>query len=147
MTSTARYIGTKLVSATPMTRGEYNEYRGWRLPADEDGRDAGYLVEYHNGGTPNHPNHAGYISWSPKAQFDNAHVRIIKRVDGLADHQIRVVAEHAQNEQRLTNLRHFTASPAFAKVDPNEQARLLLQADTMAVLSNILNMRIAAFTE
>ena len=25
------YIGTKLVKATPMTRLDYNEYRGWQI--------------------------------------------------------------------------------------------------------------------
>ena len=67
------YIGTKQVIATPMTRGEYNDYRGWTLPADEDGADEGYLVEYLDGGKPNHPNHPGYVSWSPKEQFDKAY--------------------------------------------------------------------------
>ena len=56
-----------------MTRQAYNDYRGWTLPADEDGADDGYLVEYMDGGKPNHPAHAGYISWSPKAQFDAAY--------------------------------------------------------------------------
>ena len=68
-----QFIGTKIVLALAMTRLAYNEYRGWTLPADENGSDAGYLVEYTDGGTPNHPGHVGYISWSPKAQFDSAY--------------------------------------------------------------------------
>lgn len=67
------HIGTKQVTATPMTRGHYNAYRDWTLPADENGADEGYLVEYLDGGKPNHPGHGGYISWSPKAQFDAAY--------------------------------------------------------------------------
>lgn len=67
------YIGTKKVAAFPMTRAEYNTYRGWELPADENGADEGYLVEYQDGGKPNDRRHAGYISWSPKAQFDAAY--------------------------------------------------------------------------
>ncbi|MGO1272304.1 MAG: hypothetical protein ACTMK5_11030, partial [Pseudomonas helleri] len=65
-----KFIGTKVVLALAMTRLAYNVYRGWELPADENGDDDGYLVEYTDGGAPNHPDHAGYISWSPKAQFD-----------------------------------------------------------------------------
>lgn len=68
-----QFIGTKIILAVAMTRLAYNDYRGWALPADENGDDAGYLVEYVDGGAPNHPDHAGYISWSPKAQFDNAY--------------------------------------------------------------------------
>lgn len=68
-----RFIGTKLVLAEAMTRAAYNAYRGWQLPADEDGADEGYLVEYTDGGKPNTPGRAGYVSWSPKEQFDNAY--------------------------------------------------------------------------
>lgn len=67
------YIGTKLIRAQAMTRAEYNAYRGWTLPADENGDDAGYLVEYLDGGQSNHPNHVGYISWSPADVFDRAY--------------------------------------------------------------------------
>ncbi len=63
----------KKVTATPMNRLDYNVYRGWELPSDEDGTDEGYLVEYLDGGTPNHADHKGYISWSPKEQFDNGY--------------------------------------------------------------------------
>ena len=27
-----RYIGTKIIKAEPMTRGDYNKYRGWQIP-------------------------------------------------------------------------------------------------------------------
>ena len=70
---TQQFIGTKIILAVTMNRRAYNDYRGWALPDDENGDDAGYLVEYTDGGTPNHPDHAGYISWSPNAQFDNAY--------------------------------------------------------------------------
>ena len=68
-----QYIGTKRVNAVPMTRMHYNLLRGWELPADENGEDEGYLVEYLDGGKPNHKDYQGYISWSPKAQFENAY--------------------------------------------------------------------------
>lgn len=67
------YVGTKRVKANPMTRGEYNQYRGWEIPADEIPQDEGYLVEYLDGGKANHPDHEGYISWSPKDVFDQAY--------------------------------------------------------------------------
>lgn len=68
-----RYIGTKLINARPMTRQAYNDLRGWTLPANENGDDAGYLVEYVDGGQANHPDFAGYISWSPADVFDRAY--------------------------------------------------------------------------
>ena len=68
----------KTVMATPMNRLDYNNYRGWELPKDENGGDDGYLVEYTDGGNPNHPDHKGYISWSPKEQFDNGYSEIVE---------------------------------------------------------------------
>ena len=79
-----QFIGTKLVNASPMTRGEYNIFRGWQLPEDEDGSDEGYLVEYQDGGKPNTPQYAGYVSWSPKAQFDAAYRQTQGMTFGLA---------------------------------------------------------------
>ena len=68
-----RYIGTKIVNAAPLTRGEYNALRGWETPTDENPADAGYLVEYVDGGKPNHPKFEGYISWSPADVFAKAY--------------------------------------------------------------------------
>jgi hypothetical protein len=68
-----QYIGTKLISGMPMTLGDYNVYQGWDIPEDQDPAKEGYLVEYTDGGEANHPKHAGYISWSPKEQFENAY--------------------------------------------------------------------------
>lgn len=68
-----KYIGTKVIIAMAMNRGDYNIYRGWELPPNEDGADAGFLVEYQDSGKPNDPRHAGYISWSPAEQFNQAY--------------------------------------------------------------------------
>lgn len=71
--SMKRYYGTKQVKALPMTLGEYNTYRGWNIPPQEDPDTAGYLVEYTDGGKPNHPKHVGYISWSPATVFEGSY--------------------------------------------------------------------------
>lgn len=75
----ATHIGTKLIIAGAMTRAAYNEFRGWTLPADENGEDEGFLVEYLDGGKPNVAGREGYVSWSPKKVFENAY----RPVDGL----------------------------------------------------------------
>lgn len=58
-----KYIGTKVIMAAPMTRGEYNYYRGWEMNEDENPDDEGYLVKYSD----------NYESWSPKGVFDSAY--------------------------------------------------------------------------
>jgi len=40
------YIGVKVVAAEPMSRGEYNEYRGWKIPSDENPEDEGYHIRW-----------------------------------------------------------------------------------------------------
>ena len=56
-------VGIKQVHYTPMTLGNYNTLKGWVQPKDEDPNAEGYLVQYAD----------DYVSWSPKAQFDEAY--------------------------------------------------------------------------
>lgn len=79
-----RYIGTKIINAKPMTRADYNNFRGWTLPADENGADEGYLVEYTDGGKGNTDMYEGYVSWSPKEQFEGAYRETTGLTFGLA---------------------------------------------------------------
>ena len=67
------YIGVKEIRAKEMNRLDYNNFRGWELPEDEDGTDEGYLVEYIDGGEANTTEYEGYISWSPAAVFERAY--------------------------------------------------------------------------
>jgi hypothetical protein len=139
-----RFIGTKTILARAFTRGEYNAYRGWNPPAGEDQSAQGYLVEYIDGGTPNDPRHAGYISWSPKEQFDNAY-RSRPLMPGLQPHQQRIVDEKAELDEKRAKLVAFFDTTAFAGLDVAEQIRLGEQADAMRTYSDALGERIAAF--
>ncbi|SAU10303.1 DUF2829 domain-containing protein [Klebsiella pneumoniae] len=79
-----QHIGVKLINAFPMTRQAYNDFRGWQLPADENGVDEGYLVEYLDGGKPNTDRFDGYVSWSPKEVFEKAYRPVSGLSFGLA---------------------------------------------------------------
>ena len=57
------FIGVKMIKAKPMTRGDYDIYRGWDIHADENPADEGYQVKYSD----------GYESWSPKAVFEESY--------------------------------------------------------------------------
>lgn len=70
------YQSTKKIKATPMDLGAYNTLREWVIPENEDPATDGYLVEYLDGGEPNHPDFENYISWSPKGVFDRNHFEI-----------------------------------------------------------------------
>ena len=66
------YIGVKVVAAEPMSRGAYNEYRGWKIPSDENPEDEGYHIRYSD----------GYESWCPK--YDEAYRRCDNMTFGIA---------------------------------------------------------------
>lgn len=53
------FMAAKQVRGIEMTRGEYNIYRGWTIPIDENPSDEGYLVRYKG----------GYESWCPKDEM------------------------------------------------------------------------------
>lgn len=73
------FVSHKKVKHLAMSRADYNIYRGWDLPEDENGEDEGYLVEYLDGGEGNHPDHNGYISWTPKKQFDDGYTKLCEQ--------------------------------------------------------------------
>lgn len=59
-----------------MNRADYSRLRGWDLPADENGADDGYLVEYTDSAGGNVPGYEGYVSWSPAPEFERAYRQI-----------------------------------------------------------------------
>jgi hypothetical protein len=56
------YIGTRQIQASYMTRLEYNDFRGWVLPNNEDGDDCGYMVR---------DIISEHVSWLPENEFHN----------------------------------------------------------------------------
>lgn len=97
-----QYIGTKIVKAEPMTRGDCNNYRGWQIPADEDPMDEGYLMEYEN----------GHEQWLPKEMFETDYIEYDKNklpatavVMISTDYKERFKAEYAQLVIRYEGLK------------------------------------------
>lgn len=129
------YEGTKRLRAKPMTRGEYNAYRGF---TETDLDDPGYLVEYEDGGKANDPRHTGYISWSPADVFERTYKRV------LQPYQQRVVEERDLLDARRDALSTFLEVHAVA-LPPDEQERMVRQRRAMAEYSAVLAERIAAF--
>ena len=61
------------VSAMAMTRQEYNDLRGWQLPENENGSDAGYLIE-DSEGEQNTDKFKGFVQWLPKSEFERKYI-------------------------------------------------------------------------
>jgi hypothetical protein len=69
-----KYIGTKMIEAKEMDRGDYNKYRGWNLPEGENSADGGYLVKYQD----------GYESWLSKKRFEEDYRECMGMTFGIA---------------------------------------------------------------
>ena len=129
-----QYIGTKEVQATPMNRGDYNALRGRQVPENENPADDGYLVVYPNGES-NVDGFDGYVSWSPKKQFEEAY----QVADTFKD---RLTIEYAQLEERLEKLRVFIQSERFQILAEEDRNLLVEQEKAMDSYLAILNTRI-----
>ena len=96
-----KYIGTKMLQARPMNRGDYNKYRGWKIPENENPMDEGYLVKYND----------EYESWSPKTVFEETYkeytaTTLPYTALGMqsADYKERFRAEYLQLKIRMMGL-------------------------------------------
>jgi hypothetical protein len=137
---TRTYVGTKVVHGTPMTRGEYNALRGWTVPENEDPNDAGYLVEYTDGGESNMIGFTGYISWSPKAVFERAYtIGVEPKATTYVD---RLRAELAHETEKFEKLLAFLGSDHFTKLAKADQRDLLAQKPVMEEFCWLLGKRL-----
>ena len=134
------YRGTKEIYAQPMNRLEYNKYMGWKLPKNQNGEDEGYLVEYTDGGTPNHENHKGYISWSPKEVFEGTY-KVIEE----STFETRVLEERKELAEKLSKLETFLLSKDSKRLPEIAKNLLYGQKNAMANYLHFLEERIKGF--
>lgn len=99
-----KYVGTKIIDARPMTRGDYNNYRGQQIPVEGNPEDKGYLVRYSD----------GYVSWSPEYVFKESYReydenKLPSTSIGMMseDYRERFKAEYKQLEIRINGLKEM----------------------------------------
>lgn len=139
--SPVTYVGTKVIHAVAMTRLDYNIYRGWELPKDENGDDNGYLVEYVDGGTPNVFGHTGYVSWSPADVFEKSYgTPVRQKPETFLD---RMNKELSEVETRLEGLTRFINGGGLSKLPAIEADDLIEQQKAMVGYVQVLSRRIA----
>ena len=69
-----KFIGFEVLNAEEMTRGDYNKFRGWQIPEDENPADLGCKVIRKD----------GHVSWFPKTTFDIMYRKATGLTLGLA---------------------------------------------------------------
>lgn len=122
-----KYLGTKLVTAKPMTRVEAEVILGKFIkPAKQEYSGEGYLVRYED----------GYQSWSPKEVFDKAY----KPADNFLD---RLIIERDEVQQRLSSLTSALMQEDFQeKVGSKQYYWMQEQRNAMEIYVEVLNKRI-----
>ena len=103
-----KYVRIHQVDAEPMTRGDYNKFRGWTIPANENPAEDGYIVKYPD----------GYVSWCPKAQFEN---------NAFSDAKDAPFRSIPDSDQLLMLLRIFH-DERYSNCSCDEKATRLVQA-------------------
>lgn len=131
------YIGTKVLKARPMTRSEYVAYRGWELPENEDGNDEVYLVEYpvEHDTKPNHPDHEGYISMSPKTIFE-------KYYKENGDFKSRLNIEYSELNEKINKLDKFLNGLDSKELEDEAYNLLVIQSASMETYLKVLEVRL-----
>lgn len=133
------FIGTSAVYATTMTRQEYNDYRGWQLPENENGSDTGYLIE-DRAGQKNTEQLEGFVQWLPSDEFS----RKFKQSETPQD---RVRLELQELTQKLDALNGMLSKAQPSFIDNKQWALLNKQQKHMDAYQDILLCRIALFNK
>lgn len=129
------YVGQKALFARPMTLGAYNLYRGWTIPANENPDDDGYLLEYPD----------GYVSWSPKAVFEEAYQCIDLKGEGSTGGltwEDRLEIEADELKERIDKLGAFIGGELFNALPENARKVLNDQKQVMDTYYSILSLRL-----
>lgn len=124
----AKFIGHISVIATAMSREEYNQYRGWALPANENGLDKGFLVNYEA---------TGHQAWMKDTDFN----KLFNPADTFLD---RLEDEKAELDKKLEGLNKtldVVAKPSF--ISDQQWIYMTRQQYTMRQYSQILAHRMA----
>lgn len=89
-----KFIGVKLVDAKPMTRGDYNIYRGWDIPADENPADPGYLKD----------NGKGHIQWDPAEIFERDNLLYLGSDNKISEEDVNAMIREIHVEEITPNV-------------------------------------------
>lgn len=101
-----QYVGTEIIEAEVMSRGDYNKYRGWDIPENENPEDVGYLVSYPG----------NYETWLLASVFDEIYHYANKMTFGQAidlvklGYKVKRKGWNGQNQyiQLATNISYKT---------------------------------------
>lgn len=101
-------IGVKLVQFKQMTLGDYNAFKGWNIPENEDPNREGYMVKYSD----------DYISWCPKEVFEKSNLEI-EKPDSISQSDVDkfILGQEVTKIGPKTTVARFTMINGFDSVE------------------------------
>lgn len=155
----ALYHQHSIVQATATSRAEYNRIRGWDVPENEDGADAGFIVKNLETGHVNwYPNEVFHASFSLIADaevenhlrpaLDDTEAMLAGRSQAGPDNTyavpfvVRMRAELAELEGRLAKLTKYLDSDQSRNLPFDDLNLLRAQRMAMEGYKEILNRRL-----
>lgn len=140
-----KYIGVEIVEARPMTRGDYNVYRGWQIPADENPADEGYLVKRGD----------VHENWIPKEIFEKTYAAedkapLLATVVDMksSDYKKRFEAEYRQLKIRYVSLKKMCEKWDAGELDFTPTCPRTVYDKQMAAMVDYLSvLEVRAFDE
>lgn len=127
------YVGTNVVHALPMTRGDYNKIQGWIVPVDQDAEDNGYLIQ---------EGLSGHLTWKPQDVFEkifDINLRVRQEPKNLIT---ALIEERDQLALRVDETISFIHSESFALMSQETQGDLHQQLEAMQLYLAVLNTRV-----
>lgn len=133
-----KYVGTKTVLAVKMTLSQFKTNKGIIPNTSYSDDTDGYLVEYTDGGKPNHPDHKGYIAWAPKEVFEKSYKKVFEE-----SFQARMYEEEVQLHLKIEKLTAFIVSKSFDTLPEIERDALKEQLIHMKAYYSVLMGRVS----
>lgn len=138
-------IGVERFEARPMTCGDYNVYRGWKIPADENPADEGYFVKYSD----------GYENWLSKETFEEVCVveddsPLLATVFNMKspDYKKRFEAEYRQLRIRYESLKRMCEKWDAGELDFTPTCPRAIYDKQMAAMVDYLSvLEVRAYDE
>ena len=119
--------------ATPMKRGEYNKFRGWDIPSNENSDDDGFLMQRLDQPS-NVEGMKGYVSWLPEKVFNDTYFVVDSDID-------RMNIEYEELENNFNKLNEFIKSEKFTTLSGNIQDLMKEQLEIMGNYLDCLGCR------
>lgn len=132
-----QFAATHTIFAKPMNLGEYNNLRGWTIPADEDPSEEGFLIVH--GNKKPEAILLSDLTWAKKSTFENKYT-----ATDTFDQRLKL--ELVELLGRSVSLATYIESGKIKDLPVEQSSALMVQSELMATLGILISHRISALS-